>query len=139
LSTRPLILGAALALLSAAAWVALTAVTGKTYHVAPLVVAAAPGWVLRWWHEAEGRELPSGASALTSVLVAVIGAASVAAGSLAILATGTHLSATIIPDQPGGVVGETVFFSALGLFVSARSVARAGCARGMRGSAPDRG
>lgn len=139
MSARPLVMGAALALLFAAAWVALTAATGKTYHAAPLVVAAAPGWTLCWWHEAAERELSPDVVARTAVLVALVGAAGVAAGALAIFGTGTHPSATILPDQPGGVTGETAFFAALGLFVSARSVTRASCARGVRGSASRRG
>lgn len=132
MSGRPLVMGAALALLFAAAWVALAAATGKTYHVAPLVIAAAPGWTLRWWHEAAERELSSDLVARVAVLIALMGAAGVAAGTLAILATGTHPTATILPDQPGGVAGEIAFFAALGLFVSARNVTRASCARRIR-------
>jgi hypothetical protein len=85
----------------AALWVALTALTGKTYHLAPLLVAMAPS-----------------ALSLVSVggstrqrarrLLPAAGIVTVAAGWLVIALAGIEPEATFIPRQPGGVLGEVV-------------------------------
>jgi hypothetical protein len=90
----------------AALWVGLTAQTGKTYHVAPLLVAAAPGVLAR----GVGVSPPA---AVTAGLVTF------AAGWLAILAAGIEPSATLFAHQPGGVAVETLAFGALGAAVGA--------------------
>jgi hypothetical protein len=128
-SARPIVLGAAAALAFAALWVGLTALTGNTYHLAPLVVAAVPGWMLRLWHEAAGQPLAEDAEAHAVGAVVATGVSAVALGWIAIAAGGSAPTATILSDQPAGVPGEIVFFMALGLFIAARNVARAACKR----------
>jgi hypothetical protein len=88
------------------AWVLLTAATGKTYHLAPLIAAAAPGVLLRG---REDRRRPTLA----------IAALAVAIGWTVIVVTGVEPSATILPGQPGGVTGEVVSFGLVGIAVSA--------------------
>lgn len=88
------------------AWVGLTAATGKTYHVAPLLAAAAPGFLLRGHPRWRGPAL-------------VIGAIAVAGGWLLIVLAGIAPTATIVQGQPGGVGGEVIAFAALGLAVGA--------------------
>lgn len=129
MSRRPLLLGAALALLFSAAWVALTAVSGKTYHLAPLLIAATPGWVLRWAHEADEKPLPEAFVPSRLVAVTGISVVAVASGWLAVRAGGADPGVTIVPDLPGGTTGEAIAFTLLGLFVAARSVSRAACRR----------
>ena len=89
-----------------AAWVLLTAATGKTYHLAPLLAATAPGFVMR------ARPRPR----LPALAIGVIG---VAVGWLLIVLSGIAPTATIVDGQPGGVAGEVVAFAALGLAIGA--------------------
>lgn len=109
-------LATALAALLAGAWVLLTAATGKTYHLAPLLAAAAPAAVV--FTQGDGRLPPAW-------LVAAIGLAAAAAGWLVILAAGIKPTATFVPGQPGGVwlevAGGGLFGAAVaGLLVAAR-------------------
>jgi hypothetical protein len=87
-------------------WVGLTAYTGKTYHVAPLLVAAAPGILAR-----RAAAPPRGAF--------WAGLATFAAGWVVILVAGIEPSATMFAHQPGGVAAETAAFGALGAAVGA--------------------
>lgn len=90
----------------AVGWVALTAATGRTYHLAPIVAAAAPGVLAR------ALDLPPSRAVLAGLLAA-------AAGWLSILILGVEPRATLWPGQPGGVRVETAVFVALGLAIGA--------------------
>jgi hypothetical protein len=90
----------------AALWIALTSLTGKTYHLAPLLVAAAPGIVA-------GRGPGSRRHATWA------GAATMAAGWLVIVVAGIEPTATIVDHQPGGVPLETALLGALGAAIGA--------------------
>jgi hypothetical protein len=90
----------------AALWIALTALTGKTYHLAPLLVAAAPGILARSGPRLRRRATWSGV-------------ATTLAAWLVIAAAGLEPSATIIEHQPGGVPLETAAFGALGAAIGA--------------------
>jgi hypothetical protein len=115
----PRLAGLAVALsfacLTAIAWVALTATTGKTYHLAPLVIAAAPALLLR----ADGRRLARGAAAL----LAAAGVLTTALAWTVIVASGEEPAATLLPDQPGGVAGEVIvgaLAGAIGAYLAVR-------------------
>jgi hypothetical protein len=86
-------------------WVALTSATGKTYHLAPTLVAAAPGLALYMSDQATGRKL--------AALAGLLGAIVVAVGWTAIRSAGIEPDATLIAAQPGGVAAE-VALGALG-------------------------
>lgn len=113
----------------AALWIGLTASTGKTYHLAPLLVGAAPGAVSRRLGVRAGGAIWAGV-------------ASVGVAWLAIVAAGVEPSATIFERQPGGVPAEVVVFAALGLVIGVgrgptwlagrllRAVTQAGCGPG---------
>jgi hypothetical protein len=88
------------------AWLLLTRATGKTYHLAPLLVGAAPGVLLR--------RRPSG-----RLLGLAIGTAAVAIGWAALVLSGIEPSATIVHAQPGGVAGEVAVLGLIGLAVGA--------------------
>jgi hypothetical protein len=90
----------------AALWIALTALTGKTYHLAPLLVAAAPGILARSSPRLRRRATWAGV-------------ATTLAAWLVIAAAGLEPSATIIEHQPGGVALETAVFGALGAAIGA--------------------
>lgn len=92
----------------AVGWFALTAATGKTYHLAPLIAAAAPGALRR------ALGVPAGTKAAVAA-----GFAAVLIGSLGILIAGVEPTATLWPGQPGGVRGEVAAFAALGLAIGA--------------------
>jgi hypothetical protein len=109
--------GATVALAFAAGWVALTAATGATYHLAPPIVAAAPGVVA--WAGGGGR------SPVESVVLAVIGLLVAVLGWAVILATGNEPNATIVKDLPGGVWGEVVVGALLGALAGAWQARRA--------------
>lgn len=93
-------------------WVALTALTGKTYHLAPLIAAAAPAVVVgaRWGSERPGR---------SAALASALGLSAVAAGWAAMTALGITPAATIVDDQPGGVSGEVAIGALLGAALGA--------------------
>lgn len=88
-------------------WIGLTALTGKTYHLAPLLTALAPGLSARLFGAAR-RSYPLAAAA------ALVGAAVAALGWGIIVAAEIEATATIVGDQPGGVGGEVVVAIALG-------------------------
>jgi hypothetical protein len=84
----------------AAVWIGRTALDGRTYHLAPVLVAAAPGFAARLL----------GLSVLGS---GVVGASVVMAGVIAALGawgflelTGLATTATLWPGLPGGVRAE---------------------------------
>ena len=108
--------GTATAVVVAAVWVALTATTGKTYHLAPPLIAAAPGAV--GWSRAAA-PLPSGR------LVAACGLAATALGWLAIAAGHIEPEATLFAAQPGGVLGETALGALVGAAAGAWLLKRA--------------
>ena len=93
-----LALGVGPAAFIAALWIALTAATGKTYHLAPPLVAAAPGAVIRL-------RAPAPASAPA---VVASGLMTVAVGWLAIVVLQIEPPATVIAGQPGGVIAEVI-------------------------------
>lgn len=108
-----LLVGAAVALAVAAVWVLLTGLTGKTYHLAPPIAAAAPGAVLHL--QARG-----GSERVRALVIAtVIGALAVLLGWSIIAAAGFDLGSTVIADQPGGVDGEVLTGGLIGLAVGA--------------------
>jgi hypothetical protein len=96
------------ALPPAAVWIAFTAIDGRNYHVAPFIVAAAPGVAARVLGLRIG---------LVGRSVAVAG---IVAGALAwsfIEVLGIVPSATLWRDRPGGVRAEVVVAAAAGAFV----------------------
>lgn len=98
--------GFAAALALAGAWVGLTAATGSTYHLAPLIVAAAPAVLAR-----------AAEAAVSPIAAVVAGAIAAAAGWVAIVIAGVEPTATVIADQPGGVAGEVVVAGIVGLAI----------------------
>lgn len=105
-----LLVGVGAAVVVVAAWVLLTWATGKTYHLAPLVVAAAPGFVLG---------LDARRSGSTVALAAALGALTAFAGWAIIELAGFDLGSTFFSGQPGGVTGEVVTAAAVGLAIGA--------------------
>ena len=89
-----------------AGWVALTATIGKTYHLAPLLAAAAPGVLARLL------KMPTTAAAGAGLVAAT-------AGWVAILGLGIEPTATLVSGQPGGVRLETALFLAVGVLIGA--------------------
>ena len=86
---------------------ALNAATGKTYHLAPLLAAAAPG-VLR-----RALDAPAPRAAVTAGLIAVL------IGYGGLLVAGIEPPFTLWQGQPGGVCVEVATFAALGLAIGA--------------------
>ena len=81
-------------------WIGLTALDGRTYHLAPALVAAAPGITARLL-------------GLSVVGAGIVGASLVAAGVMTALGawgvlelTGLSTTATLWPGLPGGVRAE---------------------------------
>ena len=108
---RSLAFGVALAILLVGVWVALTAVTGKTYHLAPVLAAAAPAW---------GARLSGVVVAPPDRLLALAaGVLVVAAGWAAIVLAGIEPTTTVIHDQPGGVPAEVAVGALAGAALSA--------------------
>jgi hypothetical protein len=104
--------GFAGALAVGALWVGLTAWTGTTYHLAPILAAAMPGVVIR---ARESLQAPS----WTTLASFVLGVAAVAASWLAIVALDIEPTATIVEDQPGGVLGEVAAGALIGAILGA--------------------
>ena len=113
---EPLLLGFGAALALSAVWVGLTAWTAQTYHLAPVLVAAAPGFVAWSGGGAPLRYGPPGSFAL--------GAAAAALGWIAIVVVGIEPTAALVDDQLGGVVGEVVVGGLLGGLIGAGLVLR---------------
>jgi len=114
---RVAIAAAAAPLVIAAGWVGLTAWTGKTYHLAPLLAAAAPGYLARFagW--------PSRSRGAVLALVA-LGGVAVAGGWSVIVAAGIEPTATLVPGQPGGVPLEVAIIGLLGALLGIRQLGR---------------
>jgi hypothetical protein len=105
--TGSLWVGVAAAAVGAAAFVLLTVNTGTTYHLFPLVIAAAPGVIPRLVFD---RPLDARQGTLATLLG--LAAVAVAWGALELLEE--MPSATLLSDQPGGVRGEFAVFGVLG-------------------------
>jgi uncharacterized membrane protein AbrB (regulator of aidB expression) len=119
-----LVAGAAFALALAALWVLLTALTGKTYHLAPGLIAWAPGLTFGLLRP----ELTDGATRRArlgmAAIASTVGLVAVAAGWTVIAVEGIAPTATVFAAQPGGVGGEIVLAALLGALLGARRVAR---------------
>ncbi len=86
-------------------WVALTAFDGRTYHLAPLIAAAAPGLAARFL----------GLRVEPAILsLAIVGIAACAAAWALIELLDLVPSATLWQGQPGGVCGEVAVSAAIG-------------------------
>lgn len=103
-------LGAAAAVVAVAVWVVLTARSGVTYHLFPLVIAASVGFMSRL-SGAPLRPLEAAASAAGGLLAVIV-------GWLALVVLDEAPTATFIANQPGGVAGETAIFALLGAALS---------------------
>lgn len=114
---RDVLLGLAAGLAVAGLWIVLTAATEKTYHLAPVIAAAAPALVVGGLSD---RVLTRRG---TEVLIAV-GLGAVATGWLLIEAFGIVPTTTVLADQPGGVRGEVVSGALLGAAGTALYLAR---------------
>ena len=101
------ILGAAVA---AAVFVVLTAATGTTYHLFPLLIGFVPGGLPRLLSE---RPI----SPREGTIATVAGLVAVGVAWLALVILDEMPTATLIADQPGGVPGEFVLFGVLGAIV----------------------
>ncbi len=99
--------GVAVAALFAAVFVVLTANTGTTYHLFPLVIAAAPGALPRLL-----RDVPL--SRRAGAVAVALGALAVAAAWITLVALDEMPRAVLFSGQPGGVEGEFVLFGLLG-------------------------
>lgn len=115
----PVVASLAVTLTLAATWVSFTALTGKTYHLAPAVIAVAPGWMARVMH-----------TSARAGLVVTIGVGVVALGWLTILIGGVAPDVTMVSGQPGGVPGEVAIAAVLGVLVSLFAVRSTPSVRG---------
>lgn len=95
-----LLLGLAAGVATVGIWVALTARTGNTYHLAPVVATLAPAGVARL------RDLRASMSG--ALVLVALGLAVTAVGWASIELVGVEPSATFVADQPGGVTGEVI-------------------------------
>lgn len=100
------------AIAAAAIFVVLTASTGTTYHLFPLLIGFVPAGLPRVL--AERPIARRGA-----VIAALVGIAAVGAAWLTLEVLDEMPSATVIGDQPGGVAGEFVLFGAVGALLGA--------------------
>lgn len=116
-AVQVVLLGLAAALAVAGLWIALTAATEKTYHLAPVIAAAAPALVAGAFSHPV---LP----ARSAVLAVAAGLIAVVVGWALIEALDIAPSATILDDQPGGVRGEVVVGALLGAAGAALYLAR---------------
>lgn len=107
--TPAAISGVAVAAIFAAIFVVLTANTGTTYHLFPLVIAAAPGVLPRLL-----QDVPLSSRAGTVAMM--LGATAVVVAWITLVALDEMPHVTLIGDQPGGVEGEFVVFGLLGAF-----------------------
>ena len=102
--------GGAAAAVAVAVWVALTARTGVTYHLFPLVIAASVG-VMSRLSGPPLRPVEAAASVAGGLLA-------VALGWLALVGLDELPAATFVHDQRGGVPAETAVFALLGAALS---------------------
>lgn len=98
--------GAAFVVGATAVWVALTLATSQTYHLAPVVIAAAPGVIAR---VAERR--------ISWPLAVIPGLIAVAVGWAVIVAADAEPTATLIENQLGGVEGEVIAGALVGAVI----------------------
>lgn len=110
-SLARVLLSVGVALALSALWVGLTALTRKTYHLAPVLIAAAPVII-----SAGGRRRTTPAS--------LLGLAAVGLGWLVIEVLDIEPTATFVDGQPGGVPGEVITGSLMGLAAGAALAAR---------------
>jgi hypothetical protein len=96
-------------MVAGAIFVVLTARTGTTYHLFPLLIAFFPGGLPRLLTE---RPI----TAREPMIAIVLG---VAAVWLTLVLLDEMPSATLLEDQPGGVAGEFVLFGLLGAALGA--------------------
>ncbi|MDA0352165.1 MAG: hypothetical protein DWG79_00385 [Chloroflexi bacterium] len=105
--TSRIVGGALVAFAAAAIFVVLTARTGTTYHLFPLLIAFLPAGLPRVLAE---RQLGS----REATIAAVIGLLAMGGAWLALALLDEMPSATLIADQPGGVGGEFALFGIAG-------------------------
>lgn len=105
-----------MSLLVVLAWVGLTATTGKTYHLASLLAALAPGLL--------PRALVGKLGWPVGVVGGVIGFAIAMAGWGVIVALGEEPTVTLFGGQPGGVFGEVLFGAIAGSLIAFASHVR---------------
>ena len=89
--------GAAYMLGATALWVVLALSTDRTYHLAPVIIAAVPGVIAR----VSEREV-------SWPLAVIPGLIAVAIGWAVIVAADAEPTTTLIEDQWGGVTGEVI-------------------------------
>lgn len=103
-------LGVAGALVAAAIFVVLTAATGTTYHLFPLLIGFLPAGLPRVLAE---RPI----NRRDATIAMAIGIAAVGAVWLSLEVMDEMPTATLISDQPGGVAGEFALFGILGALI----------------------
>ena len=107
-STLSMIAGGAAFLAAATVvWVLLTIATDRTYHLAPVIIAVAPGVIARVSERRIGWSL-----------AAIPGLVATAIGWAVIVAADAEPSATLAEGQPGGVEGEVVVGALVGAAAS---------------------
>lgn len=109
MSIRQYVPAAAPVWMIAVGWVLLTRASGLTYHLFPLVIAAAAPVLPKMLF---GRPLPRP----IAFRFASGGLLAVAAGWLTMVAGGFAPTATFVTGQPGGVLGEVILFALLGAY-----------------------
>lgn len=117
--------GAAAALVVAALWVALTAATGKTYHLAPPIIAWLPGLAVSLARRSAVDHTSARGRLRLGLLASTLGIAIVVAGWVVISRAGIRPSATVFHGQPGGVPGEVAVTAGIGALLGTRRVLRA--------------
>lgn len=100
-----------------ALWLALTALDGRTYHLAPALVTAAPAIAARLLGLPAGRGGPAAAS------LAVAGVVTVTGAWACLELAGMMPTATLWRGQPGGVRAEIVVAAVLGVLAGALGAA----------------
>lgn len=104
--------GIGVALIIGGGWIALTATTGKTYHLAALLGALAPSLTVR-------AVLGARLGVMPGLLLGAIGAGLMLASWAGIVALGIEPAATLADGIPGEVFGEVVIGASAGLLGSA--------------------
>ena len=110
--TLAILTGLAVALVIGGAWIALTAATGKTYHLAPLLGALGPALTAR-------SILGTRLGWLTGLTLGGAGALLMLTSWGIIVALDMEPTATLTDGIPGGVLGEVVIGGAAGAIISA--------------------
>lgn len=103
--------GIGVALAVGGGWIALTAATGKTYHLAPLLGAIAPALTIR-------AVLGTRIGASSGLVLGTLGAALMLGAWGLIVALDIEPHATLADGIPGDVFGEVVIGAAIGLVAS---------------------